>query len=208
MRTAWGDLHDWRAEAACPGWSPGSYTATRAIFATRKKAKPVKLRRIGRGEYQIVGSQPNMRFPMVALDDCQVLERVVLLLKRHGRLSTTIIDEDRNTPSMKAIRRRFRSLRAVYELLGCSRTIDHAGIRRRFHERRTLRGPGPMWLALDDAVKSGRLAETFTVAGLKAICPGWSYDTFTRCPRTTHAPAEGDRASCGGLAVASTDSLT
>ena len=169
-------------KAACPGWSRGSYTATCAIYANRDEAKPIKLRRIGRGEYLIVESRPNMRFPMVALDDCQVLEGLALLLKRHGRLSTTIIDEDRNTPSMTAIRRRFRSLRAVYELLGYSRTIDHAGIRKRFQERKALRGPGSMGLALSDAVKTGRLAETFTVAELKASCPGWSYDSYYTMP--------------------------
>ena len=169
-------------KTACPGWSPDTYGAICAQYAASSEAKPVKLQRVSRGEYRVVSSRPITRNRIVTLNDCEVLERLSVLLKKRGRLSTTIISTDRTTPCVSAIERRFGSLKAAYELLGYSPKIDRVGVRKRFHERSEARGPGIMAEAIQNAVKSGRLAETFTVAELKASCPGWAYGSYYAIP--------------------------
>jgi DNA invertase Pin-like site-specific DNA recombinase len=163
---------------ACPGWLHDTYGAICAQYAARSEATPVKLQRISRGQYRIIGARTITSNRVVTLNDAQVLERLSLLLKKSGRLSTAIISEDRTTPCVSAIQRRFGSLRAAYELLGYSPVIDRVGVRKRFHERSEAREPGIMAKAVMDAVKSGRLARTFTVAELKASCPGWAYGSY------------------------------
>ena len=163
---------------ACPGWSPDTYGVICARYAARSEARPVKLQRVNRGQYRVIGAEPITRNRVVTLNDAQVLERLSLLLKKSGRLSTAIISEDRTTPCVSAIQRRFGSLRAAYELLGYSSAIDRVGVRKRFYERSEAREPGVMAEAVRDAVNSGRLAPTFTVAQLKASCPGWAYGSY------------------------------
>jgi DNA invertase Pin-like site-specific DNA recombinase len=163
---------------ACPGWLHDTYGAICAQYAARSEARPVKLQRVSRGQYRIMGARPITRNRVVTLDDSQVLERLSLLLQKSGRLSTAIISGDRTTPCVSVIKQRFGSLRAAYQFLGYSPVIDRVGVRKRFHERSEAREPGIMAEALLDAVESGRLAETFTVAQLKKICPGWAYGSY------------------------------
>ena len=169
-------------KTACPGWSPDTYGVVCAQYASCSEPKPVRLQRVNRGEYRVVASQPTTRNRVVTLNDCQVLERLLILLKKSGKLSTEIISKDRTTPCVSALRRRFGSLSATYELIGYSPKIDREGIRQRFHERSAARGPGTMADAVHDAFKSGKLAETFTVAELKASCPGWAYGSYYTLP--------------------------
>jgi hypothetical protein len=118
----------------------------------------------------------------LVLNDCQVLDRLSRLLKTTGRLSTTIINKDRETPCIWSIYRRFKSLSAVYELIGYSTKRDNQGIAERRKERLKAKGTQSLGEGILDAVVSGKLAKTFTLGALRAACPGWSdatYGTFS-----------------------------
>jgi DNA invertase Pin-like site-specific DNA recombinase len=114
----------------------------------------------------------------VLLDDCQILDRLSRLLKTAGRLSTTIINKDRETPCIWSIYRRFKSLSAVYELIGYSTKRDNQGIAERRKKRLKATGTQSLGDAILDAVVSGKLAKTFTLGALRAGCPGWSDATY------------------------------
>ena len=111
-----------------------------------------------------------------------MLDQLSSLLKRAGRLSATIINKDRETPCVDAILRRFKSLSAVYELIGYSMKRDNHGIAERRKERLKATGTHFLGDAIRDAVASGKLAKTFTLGARRAACPGWSdatYGTFS-----------------------------
>lgn len=115
---------------------------------------------------------------LVLLSNCQVLDQLSALLRRAGRLSTTIINKDRETPSVDAILRRFKSLFAVYELIGYNTKRDTHGIAERRKDRLKANGARSLGEGIRDAVVSGKLAKTFTLGALRATCPGWSYATY------------------------------
>jgi DNA invertase Pin-like site-specific DNA recombinase len=119
---------------------------------------------------------------LVVLTNYQVLDQLSSLLKREGRLSAAIINKDRQTPCVEAIMRRFKSLSAVYELIGYSIKRDNQGIAERRKERLKAMGTQSLGDAILDVVVSGKLAKTFTLGALRAACPGWSdatYGTFS-----------------------------
>lgn len=178
--------------AACPGWAQITYSATCAHYTRPGEVRPVKLQRVSLGIYQIVTSLPKLRNRIVVLGDCQILDRLALLLKKTGKLTHQIIAEDRSIPSLTALNRRFGGLRAVYELLGYHHKMDRVGIQKRTAERKAARGAVIMADAIRNAFNSGRLAETFTIKELKANCPGWadsSYHTLTRRYATRNGAA-------------------
>jgi hypothetical protein len=118
----------------------------------------------------------------VVLSNYQVLDQLSSLFKRVGRLSATIINKDRGTPCVDAIVRRFKSLSAIYELIGYTTKRDNQGIAERRKERLKAKGTRSLGDAILDAVVSGELAKTFTLGALRAACPGWSdatYGTFS-----------------------------
>ena len=119
---------------------------------------------------------------LAVLSNYQVLDQLSSLLKRIGRLSATIINKDRGTPCADAIMRRFKSLSAVYELIGYSIKRDNQGIAERRKKRLKAKGTQSLGEGILDAVVSGKLAKTFTLGALRAACPGWSdatYGTFS-----------------------------
>jgi hypothetical protein len=119
---------------------------------------------------------------LVVLSNYQVLDQLSSLLKREGRLSTTIINKDRETPCIWSIYRRFKRLSAAYELIGHNSKRDNQGIAERRKERLKAKGTQSLGEGILDAVVSGKLAKTFTLGALRAACPGWSdatYGTFS-----------------------------
>jgi hypothetical protein len=112
------------------------------------------------------------------LDKYQVLEQLSALLKRTGKLSQRIISKEKDIPSVGAILRRFKSLLAVYELIGYKPAKDHGGIARRRHDRISKHGVKSMGEGIRIALASGQLPETFTLSELKAVCPGWSDQSY------------------------------
>jgi len=132
----------------------------------------------------IVGAEQYLKVQQIvkdrsqALNDYHILERLSRLLKTTGRLSTTIINKDRETPCIWSIYRRFKSLSAVYELIGYSSKRDNQGIAERRKERLKAKGTRSLGEGVLDAVVSGKLAKTFTLGALRAACPGWSDATY------------------------------
>jgi hypothetical protein len=62
------------------------------------------------------------------LTDEEMLERLKLVLERHGRISGIIIDEAEGLPSSTAFRHRFGSLVSAYRLIGYSPDTDYSFI--------------------------------------------------------------------------------
>lgn len=171
-------------KVACPGWHNDTYAVTCALYATAGHTKQVKLNRVGRGEYHFVSHHYSSRTRFRCMDNALILERLTQLWKNKGRLSSEIISKDRDTPGISKIVRQFKSLRAVYELLGYRQVLDRASMRQRVRKRAAAReSPGSMAEAIRDAVISGRLSRTFTIRELQAACPGWAYGTYFTIPR-------------------------
>ncbi len=62
-----------------------------------------------------------------ARSDDQILAALRSLLRKHGRLTTTIIDESAAVPTCKTLQRRFGSLRRAYECIGYSPETPRRG---------------------------------------------------------------------------------
>jgi DNA invertase Pin-like site-specific DNA recombinase len=62
------------------------------------------------------------------LSDEEMLEKLLGLVKQHGRISGIIIDEAESVPSSTAFRHRFGSLVAAYRLIGYDPHIDYSFI--------------------------------------------------------------------------------
>ena len=71
------------------------------------------------------------------LTDEEMLEKLRLVLERHGRISGIIIDEAEGLPSSTAFRHRFGSLVSAYRLIGYDPEIDYdfIEINRRLREQ-------------------------------------------------------------------------
>lgn len=115
-------------------------------------------------------------------DNYQILEQLSALLKRTGRISQRIISKEKDIPCVEVIMRRFKSLLAVYELIGYKPTTDCDGIASRRRDRINTRGVKSLGEGMRAAAESGQLPGTFTLSQLKAVCPGWctqSYGSFS-----------------------------
>jgi DNA invertase Pin-like site-specific DNA recombinase len=165
-------------KVACPGWAQDTYAVTCAQIVSRHRNFPITLERVGRGEYYLASSLPPRRARRTAMDECQILEQLIKLRKREGRLTSKVIAGDPNTPSVGAITRRFGSLTAVYELLGYTHHRDGKAAAKLAAERRKAREPGGLAEVLLNAHQSGKITEPFTIAALRASCPGWGHESY------------------------------
>ena len=88
--------------------------------------------------------------------------------------------------------KRFKSLLVVYELIGYKPARDCCGIAGRRQNRINKRGVKSLGEGIRVAAASGQLPETFTIAELKAVCPGWIAQSYISFCAHCVARNEGD----------------
>jgi hypothetical protein len=125
-------------------------------------------------------------------DNYQILDQLTALLKRTGKISERIISKEKDLPCMAVIMRHFKSLLVVYELIGYKPVRDCGRIASRRQERISKHGVKSMGEGIRVAVASGHLPETFTLSELKAVCPGWSTQSYASFSAHCVARNEGD----------------
>jgi DNA invertase Pin-like site-specific DNA recombinase len=111
-------------------------------------------------------------------DNYQILDQLSALLKRTGKISERIISKEKDLPCIAVILKHFKSLLVVYELIGYNPVRDCGEIASRRQNRISEQGLKSLGEGIRVAVASGRLPETFTLTELKAVCPGWSPQTY------------------------------
>jgi DNA invertase Pin-like site-specific DNA recombinase len=123
-------------------------------------------------------AQKILRLRRTYLNNEEILDRLRWLLKRAGKLTCTLINEDAATPCVRTIEAHFNTLLEAYKLVGYQPTGRFYGVNKRASQVRTQR-INSLSQELRDAVDSGRLRRTFDIPALVRACPGWATKSYT-----------------------------
>jgi hypothetical protein len=123
-------------------------------------------------------AQKILRLRRTYLSNEEILDRLRWLLKRAGKLTCTLINEDPGTPCARTIEAHFSTLFEAYKLIGYQPTGRYYGVNKRASQVRR-QGIKSLSQQLRDAVASGSLRRTFDIPALVSACPGWATKTYT-----------------------------
>jgi hypothetical protein len=134
------------------------------------------------------------------LNNKEILDRLRALLKRAGRLTTALINDDPTTPSTQTIQAHFGSVLAAYRLIGCQPEGEYHAFKRPLRYVRRNR-PVSLPNKIEEAIQTGILSKLFTVEALAKACPGWNRGTYTSF--VSHSSVPGGRGTFGFLTLVS-----